>query len=116
MNVSINVAAVKDLLLRCWSKKTSSLWTAENPARGQCGVTALVIQDRFGGEILKTKLDDGGWHYYNRINGRRYDFTSDQFGRAIDYMDVVTTREDALGDIDKDQYGCLSSALDEALR
>lgn len=40
------------LLDRCWSRDTSSAWSPETPSRGQCGVTALVHQDHFGGEIL----------------------------------------------------------------
>jgi len=45
----------------------SSLWTAENPARGQCGVTTLVIQKNcFGGKILKTT---DGASFYNEIDG-----------------------------------------------
>src|SRR5438093_1161583 len=34
------------VLRRCWSVETSSLWLPENPARGQCNVTALVFYDR----------------------------------------------------------------------
>ncbi|MEV6305446.1 hypothetical protein AB0M02_38950 [Actinoplanes sp. NPDC051861] len=59
-------------------------WTAENPARGQCGVTALVVQDLVGGElILGEVFADGaktGHHYWNRLpGGREVDFTASQF-------------------------------------
>ncbi|HEV7975357.1 YunG family protein [Amycolatopsis sp.] len=27
-------------------------WRADNPARGQCGVTALVLHDLLGGDLL----------------------------------------------------------------
>lgn len=53
------------ILIRCWSINSSSKWTSENPAKGQCGVTSLVINDLFGGDILKTETPEG-WHYYNR--------------------------------------------------
>ncbi len=65
-------------LCRSWSVKTSPLWLAENPARGQCNVTALVFNDRFGGDILKTPLGDE-WHFYNRVAGTTYDMTGEQF-------------------------------------
>ncbi|WP_455749418.1 YunG family protein [Niallia taxi] len=38
----------------------------------------LVVNDLFGGEILKTKVL-GCWHYYNRINGFCYGITSTQY-------------------------------------
>ena len=40
------------LLGKCWKRETSAGpegWTGENPAWGQCAVTALVVQD-FGGD------------------------------------------------------------------
>lgn len=53
--------------------------TANNPADGHDSVISLLIHDIFGGEILKTH-NKKGWHFYNRINGERIDFT----GLAID--------------------------------
>src|SRR6185436_2032868 len=47
-------------LRRSWSIETGSGWQPDNPASGQCGVTALVVQDKFGGEILKTDVN-GAW-------------------------------------------------------
>lgn len=35
---------------------------------------SLLIHDVFGGEILKTHKKSR-WHFYNRINGERIDFT-----------------------------------------
>ena len=52
-------------LRRSWSIETSSGWQPGNPASGQCGVTALVVHDKLGGEILKTDVN-GAWHFYNR--------------------------------------------------
>ncbi|PZN12624.1 MAG: hypothetical protein DIU69_02970 [Bacillota bacterium] len=51
-----------EIFRQCWSKDTSSKYTPENPARGQCGVTALVANDLLGGEILKTPVptSEGG--------------------------------------------------------
>lgn len=37
-------------LYECWSSETSSQWLPENPARGQCNVTSMVVQDILGGE------------------------------------------------------------------
>jgi hypothetical protein len=111
----LNESTIKRCLLQCWSEKTSSLWTAGNPARGQCGVTALAIHDRFGGEILKTRSSDGRWHFYNSIDGRRYDFTSDQFDTVPAYEDIMSSRDEAFLDTDKGQYRHLTSALKRSL-
>jgi hypothetical protein len=59
-------------LRKSWSLASARQWTAENPAAGQCNVTALVVHDLFGGELLKTSLPEGD-HFYNRIDGCRYD-------------------------------------------
>ena len=42
-------------LQKSWSLETSGKWKADNPACGQCGVTALLVEELFGGEILKTE-------------------------------------------------------------
>jgi hypothetical protein len=60
-------------------------WTPQNPARGQCGVTALVLQDLLGGELLLAEvlLPGGsrqGVHWWNRLpDGREVDLTREQF-------------------------------------
>ena len=62
---------IYEALIKSWSIETSSKWTIENPAKGQCGVTALVVQDIYGGEIKKTKAREA-WHFYNFIDGQRF--------------------------------------------
>ncbi|UQR66696.1 hypothetical protein LRP30_16200 [Bradyrhizobium sp. C-145] len=85
---------VQGALRKAWSLSTASQWTADNPAAGQCNVTALLIHDLFGGDLLKTPLPQGD-HFYNRIEGRRYDFTACQFDQPIAYMDLPANRADA---------------------
>ena len=41
---------------------------------GQDSLISLLIHDVFGGEILKTHKNKN-WHFYNRIDGERVDFT-----------------------------------------
>ena len=96
--------------------------TTENPASGQCNVTAAVIYDLFGGEILRTRLPDV-WHYYNRIDGQRVDFTDSQFSAPgalfstpARYNDMSTTREAALECIPDREYETLKNALLAALK
>lgn len=81
-------------LHKAWSLATAGQWTANNPAAGQCNVTALLIHELFGGDLLKTPQPAGD-HFYNRIEGRRYDFTTSQFDQPIAYMDLPASRTDA---------------------
>ena len=76
-----------------WSRWTSDPvdhggWTAANPASGQCASTALVVQDRLGGELLIADVHEAdgsrqGVHYWNRLpDGRELDLTREQFRRG----------------------------------
>jgi hypothetical protein len=100
------------ILRQCWSSETSGQWLLENPARGQCNVTSLVVQDLFGGEILKTEAP-GGWHFYNRVDGARYDLTASQFAAPIPYADVASSRAEALAGTKVERYATLKARIDE---
>lgn len=100
-------------LARAWSSRTASLWSAENPARGQCSVTSIAVHDLLGGEILKTDVD-GAWHFYNLLGGERRDFTASQFPAPIAYRDLPSSREEALADTSEAQLAALRKALDGA--
>ncbi|WP_246942822.1 YunG family protein [Bacillus pinisoli] len=101
---------LQESLIKSWSKNSSSKWTKDNPAKGQCGVTALVVNDLLGGQISKTLLDEG-WHFYNKINGDRYDFTVSQFNEDIRYMDIPSNREEAFLDTNQKQYDYLIKSV-----
>ena len=110
-------ARVRAALLKAWSLDTAVQWTVENPASGQCNVTAAVIHDIFGGEILRTRLP-GVWHYYNRIDGVRFDLTDSQFSAPgalfaapEAYSDNITDRASAKTNIPQREYDALSNAL-----
>lgn len=110
-------AMIRKALQTAWSLETAAQWTRENPASGQCNVTAVVIHDLFGGEILRTRLPEV-WHYYNRINGQRVDFTDRQFsapGALFSapkrYDDAPTTRDAALEGIPDREYDTLRTTL-----
>ena len=97
-------------LYKSWSSDSSSKWSKDNPAKGQCGVTALVVNDILGGEIKKTKLPEG-WHFYNFINGKRYDLTVSQFKEDILYMDIPSNRDEAFSDTSEKQYNYLKHSM-----
>lgn len=44
------IEQIMKALYKSWSSDSSSKWSQDNPAKGQCGVTALVVNDVLGGE------------------------------------------------------------------
>ncbi|MFC7686458.1 hypothetical protein [Ureibacillus sp. GCM10028918] len=109
-NFKKQIESINKALSTSWSIESSSKWSIENPAKGHCGVTSLVVNDLLGGEILKTKLPDG-WHFYNFIDGIRYDFTSSQFKESISYIDIPSNREEAYSDTNEKQYNYLKQSV-----
>ena len=86
-------ADIEAVIRSSWSEKTCDPvdlpeWSPENPARGQCAVTALVVQDLLLGELLLGEVHnvDGsrqGVHYWNRFaDGVEVDLTREQFTRS----------------------------------
>jgi hypothetical protein len=69
-------AAIRD----AWAADTSTdpAWSMDCPARGQCAVTALVIQDYLGGQLMRAEIE-GISHYWNRVSGGDVDLTREQF-------------------------------------
>ncbi|MEV7774456.1 hypothetical protein [Kitasatospora sp. NPDC086791] len=60
-------------------------WRPDNPARGQCGVTAMVLHDLLGGELMMGEVYVDGvrtdLHWWNRFaTGFEIDLTREQFG------------------------------------
>ena len=80
---------LRSAILAAWGPDTCdphdlANWRAENPARGQCGTTALVVQDLLGGQLIMGEVHvDGvkvGHHWWNRLpDGSTVDLTAEQF-------------------------------------
>lgn len=84
-------------LREAWRSQTSSDptgWRPSNPAWGQCAVTALIVQDELGGQLLRASTANGS-HYWNRLpDGTEIDLTREQFGGAFSADDAqVRERE-----------------------
>ena len=70
-----------------WSLDTADEddgWTPDNPSRGQCDVTCLVVHDIFGGDVLAADVFRDGErieaHMWNRLpGGLELDLTREQF-------------------------------------
>lgn len=113
-----------------WSAETSASpkeWSNDNPAIGQCAVTACVVQDYLGGDILNSMvtLPDGNTdsHYYNIIEGKTLDLTKQQFPADSVFTEgkpktkgFASTREYCLSyDTTRKRYETLKAKVDQAL-
>lgn len=75
------------IIRRAWNRATSATpdeWARTNRSRGQCAITALVVQDCIGGDLVRTiaSLPDGTAesHYANLLDhGVILDLTESQF-------------------------------------
>ena len=70
-------------LKKAWCRETAHPsyqkdWAEDNPSYGQCCVTALVIQEQYGGDIYSCKVGSNS-HFVNIINERIVDKTAEQF-------------------------------------
>ena len=62
--MSENLSNLRSVLRDCWTEATSydpAGWSRSNPAWGQCAITALIVQDNFGGELMYAEAEFAGW-------------------------------------------------------
>ncbi|MFE9697679.1 hypothetical protein [Streptomyces sp. NPDC006270] len=81
---------IEQALRASWSAETCTpeyrdRWNPGNPARDQCGVTAMVLNDLLGGELIRGEVHVDGvrtdYHWWNRLGaGVDIDLTREQFG------------------------------------
>ena len=71
----INRRIVQTALKRTWGLNKNTGLVPVNPAVNKSSLISQLIYDIFGGEILKTHKKRS-WHFYNRINGERIDFST----------------------------------------
>jgi hypothetical protein len=78
----------------------------DNHTDNQDSVVSLMIHDIFGGEILKTHKKKG-WHFYNRINGERIDFTRSEMGKSSEdnrFEDIPSTPDETYNYFQEEDY------------
>jgi hypothetical protein len=89
-------------------------WSTDNPAVGQCAVTALIIHDYFGGQIYSGVSQDGVVHYWNKIYGLKIDLTRSQFRDTKIFTNITKwVAEDLLqtGNV-RERYEILKSRIE----
>jgi len=85
----MTVQELETLLDSCYSKdlcypKVREEWSDDNKSWGMCAITALIVDDYFGAEFGKIKVD-GISHYFNIKDGKIIDLTARQFRKELDY-------------------------------
>lgn len=85
----MDLPKLEAIIKKSWCHETSSdpdHWTPENPSWGQCAVTACVVNDYLGGEVIwaEAVLPDGRKisHYFNDVNEEEIDLTRIQFPKG----------------------------------
>ena len=105
-------------------------WTPENPARGQCIPSSLVVQDYFGGDIVRYAVTAEGineTHYFNVLkDGTIIDTTGSQYkvpvSMIVKPIDLAknsfqSVRERCLADDDtRMRYELLQSRVESILK
>ncbi len=86
-----DISHITEALRASWSPETST-WgedlPVDNPARGQCAVSSLVVQDFLGGDLFRVRANGDGIdekHYYNVLDdGTVIDTTREQYqGKVV---------------------------------
>ena len=116
----MDIFELKEFLSYSWSKDTCSPglrneWNEDNPSLGQCAITALIVNDIFGGKIMRCMASSGS-HYYNLIDDKIVDLTKEQFlGEIPGYNEgQERTREYLLSNEDtKNRYLLLKNNLEK---
>lgn len=77
----MDLKMIKVLLKASWCAETAyGKWDHHIPSLNQCAVTALIVQDYFGGKILRRKMTNGNNHFLNKLpDDTEIDLTESQF-------------------------------------
>jgi hypothetical protein len=90
---AVTLRVLAQTLAGAWARETSAdpiRWSTANPAWGQCAVSALVVQDHYGGQLLRGVVA-GQSHYWNLlVDGHEVDLTLEQFDGTPRPAEIVT--------------------------
>lgn len=90
---------LSDIFDKCWTIETASPksklnWSEQNKALGQCAVTALVVNDMFGGDIIEQESSNHIWNILP--DGTQHDFTRMQFPTETDFKNATLCDRDKI--------------------
>lgn len=97
-------------------------WTPENPAWGHCDITALVLHDLFGGELMAGEVwlggEQHGYHMWNRLlDGAEVNLTAEQFRRGQRVVGARPRRRPGAGRLPRrgEEYHMLRRRVEQRL-
>jgi hypothetical protein len=122
MLTGMTIEQLNNAIRQSWAADTSddsTTWSPENPGRGQCVVTSMVVRDYFGGTLLIAPvLRDGEpveMHCWNVLpGGAHLDLTADQFEYDYD-LGVPVDQQPVVNDTDVGRYEILATRVRQAL-
>jgi hypothetical protein len=107
-------------IIRGWSRETAhpsyqNRWAPENPSAGQCAITAMYINQKYGYPIFETMVGKSR-HFFNKDKeGNIVDLTKDQFDSDISYAHARERQFKDLYKSCKSRYDKFISNLEETL-
>ena len=104
-----NRKIVQKALTQTWSMDKYVGSFSDKTSDSQSGVISRLIYDIFGGEILKTHKKKG-WHFYNRIDGERLDFTLSGLNKSatdIPFEDIPSSVVETCNVFQDEDYSTL---------
>lgn len=111
----LNIPLLETVFQYGWGADTSKNGILGVPAsKGQCAVTAMIIQDYFKGNIYKIRVNNES-HYFNVIENKIIDLTADQFLKEISYKDKVISNRDDFEPETINRYQILKSRVEPFL-
>lgn len=102
----LNRIEVHEALRRSQELDSRLKLNKKKPVNGQDTVISVLIHDIFGGEILKTHKKKG-WHFYNRIDGERVDFSKSERSKSVEdnsFDDLPSTPDETSDYYDMEDY------------
>lgn len=99
----LSILELKHFLYAAYQHDTAyktcvNAWSRNNPTLGHCAVTAMIVNEYFGGEIQFGYYEEENvWHYWNVIDGEVVDLTAEQFRNdVIHFKNIQKTSFDDL--------------------
>ena len=92
-------------------------WKETDATYGQSQIAAMLVQDMFGGNIRLTHID-GEKHYFNEVDGKTIDLTSDHYEEQFIMINFADSTEVDRAECDADadvlaRYELLQKRVDD---
>ena len=102
----VNGKIVQKALKQALALENNPGLRTNNPPNDLSSLISQLIYDIFGGEILKTQMKKD-WHFYNRIDGERVDFTRSEIVNSYPvkcFGDIPSTPEEICNYFAQEDY------------